>query len=160
MASAADGVDESPERWRAYLLLLARIQVGTQLRGKLDASDVVQETLLEAHRRRDQFRGHSDGERAAWLRKLLTGNLLDALRRLHAGKRDADREQSLEQAVEQSSARLEAFLAAGQSSPSQRAERHEQAARLADALARLPDAQREAVELRYCQGLPLAEISR
>jgi RNA polymerase sigma-70 factor (ECF subfamily) len=159
MASAQGG-NEPTERWRAYLLLLARLQVGPELRGKLDASDIVQETLLDAHRQRDAFRGHSEGEFAAWLRRLLACNLVDALRRLRADKRDAGREQSLEEAVERSSARLEAFLAAQQSSPSQQAERHEQAARLAAALARLPDGQREAVELRYCHGLGLADISR
>jgi RNA polymerase sigma-70 factor (ECF subfamily) len=160
MTRAAEGMDESPERWRAYLLLLARLQIGPELRGKLDASDIVQETLLEAYRQRATFRGRSEGELAAWLRKLLACNLVDALRRLHAGKRDASREQSLEEAVERSSARLEAFRAAEQSSPSQQAERHEQAARLAAALERLPEAQREAVEMRYCQGLALADISQ
>jgi RNA polymerase sigma-70 factor, ECF subfamily len=159
MEKAADGADGSLERWRAYLLLLARAQLGPQPRARLDASDVVQQTLLEAHRDAAGFRGQGEAERAAWLRRLLACNLADALRKLHAGKRDVARERSLEAGLADSSACLERFLAAEQSSPEERAGRHEQAARLAEALATLPPPQREAVELRYCQGLPLAEIS-
>jgi RNA polymerase sigma-70 factor (ECF subfamily) len=160
MGPAPPDEADALKRWRAYLLLLARAQLGPRLRGKLDASDIVQETLLEAHRFRDRFRGQTSGELAAWLRKLLACNLTDALRRLYADKRNADREQSLERALEESSARLEAFLAAEGSSPAERLERHEQAARLAEALEALPEGQREAVELRYCQGLALTDISR
>jgi RNA polymerase sigma-70 factor, ECF subfamily len=148
------------ERFRSYLLLLARMQVGDQLRGKLDPSDVVQQTLLDAHRKREQFRGHTSAELAAWLRQMLACNLADSIRTLHRAKRDVDREQSLEAAVEECSIRIETWLVAEQSSPSQQAEAHEQAIRLADALASLPEAQREAVVLRHCQGWPLADISR
>jgi RNA polymerase sigma-70 factor (ECF subfamily) len=121
---------------------------------------VVQQTLLEAYRKRDQFRGHSEGEWLAWLRQGLAHNLADAVRGFAQAKRDAARERSLPEALQASSARLEAFLAAEQSSPSQQAERHEQAVRLAQALAELPEAYREALELHYCQGWPLAEIAR
>jgi RNA polymerase sigma-70 factor (ECF subfamily) len=148
-----------PQRWRAYLLLLARLHVGPGLRPRLDPSDVVQETLLEADRQRDRFRGETEAARAAWLRRLLADKLADALRRLHADKRDVGREQSLEAALAESSARLGALLAADDSSPSARAERHEQAARLAEALAQLHEAQREAVELRHCRGWSLEAIS-
>ena len=152
--------DPSLERWRAYLQMLARVQIGAQTPVKFEASDIVQDVLLEAHRQREQFRGTTDAERAAWLRRLLTGKLVDALRHEHAAKRDVHRERSLEAAVEQSSLRLEQFLAADQSSPSQSVERHEQLARLADALAALPVPQRQAVELRHCLGWSLDEISR
>jgi RNA polymerase sigma-70 factor (ECF subfamily) len=78
---------------------------------------------------------------------------------LGRAKRDVGRERSLEKAIDQSSKRIEAWLVAEQSSPSQQAMRHEDAARLADALAKLPEAQREALTLRYCLGWSLAEIS-
>jgi RNA polymerase sigma-70 factor (ECF subfamily) len=81
------------------------------------------------------------------------------VRRLTAGKRDAVREESLQAALEQSSARLDAWLVAEQSSPSRLVERQEQSVRLAAALARLPDKQRQAVELRHLQGLTLAEVA-
>jgi RNA polymerase sigma-70 factor (ECF subfamily) len=143
---------------RAYLLLLARQQVGPA--DRLNPSDLVQQTLLDAFRQRDQFRGTTPAELAAWLRRILAGHLADARRRLHTDKRDVARERSLDAALEASSARLEAFLAADQSSPSERAERHEQAARLLAALDHLPEDQRRAVTLRHLEGQTLNAISR
>ncbi|HKI33190.1 MAG TPA: sigma-70 family RNA polymerase sigma factor [Gemmataceae bacterium] len=151
--------DAALERFRHYLLLLARHQLGRQARGKLEPSDVVQQTLLEAHRKRQQFRGTTDAERAAWLRQILAFNLADALRHFGRDKRDAARERSLEQELEQSSMRLGSWLAADQASPSADAVRHEEAVRVAAALAQLPEANREAVVLRYYEGLSLDEIS-
>jgi RNA polymerase sigma-70 factor (ECF subfamily) len=147
------------EHYREYLRLLARLQLDPRLRSKLDPSDVVQEALLQAHRGRDQFRGQTEAEQVAWLRTILARELVRAGRDLGRGKRDVDREQSLERALEASSQRLEQWLAAEDSTPGERAERNEDLARLADALAILPDDQREALELFYLQGLPLAEIA-
>jgi RNA polymerase sigma-70 factor (ECF subfamily) len=96
---------------------------------------------------------------AAWLRRLLACNLVDAQRAAGRAGRDAGRERSIEAELDESSARLGAALAAEQTSPSQAAERHERAVRLAAALAELPEAQRAALELRYGQGLAIAEIS-
>jgi RNA polymerase sigma-70 factor (ECF subfamily) len=148
------------ENFRDYLLLLARMQLGPGVRNKLEASDMVQQTLLEAYRKRDQFRGRSEAEMAGWLRQLLAFNLADAVRAAGRAKRDVARERSLEAALDQSSARLGAWLAADQSSPSQRAECHELAARLAGVLTQVPEAQREALLLRYCQDCSVEEISR
>jgi RNA polymerase sigma-70 factor (ECF subfamily) len=158
MSLESDGLPLA--RYRDYLLLLARMQVGGSFRGKLDASDVVQQTLLEAHRKREQFRGRSEAELAAWLRRLLACNLADDRRALGRAKRDASRERSLEAALDASSARLGAWLAAEQSSPSECAARHEDGVRLAAALAALPEAQARALVLRHCQGRSLDEISR
>ena len=147
------------EGFRAYLRLLARLHLDPRLRAKLDPSDVVQQTLLEAYEKRDQFRGGSEGEWLAWLRQALAHNLADALRAFGQAKRDVGRERSLEAAVAESSRRLAAWLAAEQSSPSQQAERHERAVRLAQALAALPDDNREALVLHYCEDRSLAEIA-
>jgi RNA polymerase sigma-70 factor (ECF subfamily) len=146
------------ERFRSYLHLLACLQLRERPPARLDPSDVVQQTLLEAHRQGHQFRGTSDAELAAWLRQILAHNLADAFRARHRAKRDAARERSLEAALDDSSARLGCWLAADQSSPSQQAARHEDAVRLAAALAELPEAQREALVLQHWHGLTLAQV--
>jgi RNA polymerase sigma-70 factor (ECF subfamily) len=161
-AMAHEGEDPglAVERFRHYLLLLARLHLGDQLRAKLDPSDAVQMTLLEAHRKRQQFRGHGEAEMAAWLRQMLACCIADALRAHGRLKRDAARERSLQAALDQSSSRMEVWLAANQSSPSQRAVRHEELLRLAEALAQLPEDQRQAVELKHLQGYAVADIAR
>jgi RNA polymerase sigma-70 factor (ECF subfamily) len=147
------------ERFRAYLLLLARMQVGPRLQGKFDPSDVVQETLLKAVRAFDQWRGRTSGELAAWLRQALARTLANAVRDLRRDRRDVQRELSLEQAVERSSARLEAWLADGSASPSEKAQRDEELLALAEALRGLPEAQREAVVLHHLQGCSLDDVA-
>jgi RNA polymerase sigma-70 factor (ECF subfamily) len=145
MNAAGEDAGRGLERFRSYLLLLARVRLDPLVQAKVGASDVVQQTLLEAHRDRAQFRGRTAGEQAAWLRQILARNLANALRDLRRDRRDVAREQPLQAALDESASRLEGWLAAEQSSPSQQAERHERAVRLAEALAALPDNQREAV---------------
>jgi RNA polymerase sigma-70 factor (ECF subfamily) len=148
------------ERFREYLNLLSRLQMSRRLQGKIDLSGVVQQTLLEAHQAAGEMPSQDDEQRAVWLRRILANNLRDEVRKLAAGKRDVSRERSLEAELNASSSRLEAWLAADQSSPSQRAIRQEQLLALANALAELPPEQRQAVELHHLQGRPLAEVAR
>ena len=152
-----DGLDL--ERYWEYLRTVARLQMPDRLRGKLDVSGIVQQTLLEAHQAREKLRGLNDAQRAAWLRRALANNLADEARRLGAKARDVAREQSLQHALDQSSARLEALLAVEQHSPSQHAARQEDLLRLAEALGRLPDDQQSAVELHHLEGYTLAQTA-
>jgi RNA polymerase sigma-70 factor (ECF subfamily) len=147
------------ERYRDYLSLLARLQLGSRLRAKLDASDVVQQALLQAHAGRAQFRGRTEAEWLSWLRAILANALAAAARQFSAEARDLTRERSLEADLDLSSSRLEALCVADQSSPSQRAVRGEELLRLARAMARLPADQQTAVELHYLKGLPVAEVA-
>src|ERR1700676_2335243 len=153
--------DEWPlEEYRDYLRLLARTQLGPRLQAKLDASDVAQQALLQAHQARGQFRGTTEAEKLAWLRAILATVLAAAARRFEARARDVGRERSLEGDLELSSSRLECLLAADQTSPSQRAVRCEQLLRLAAALTQLPPDQRRVVELHHLWSLPIAEVAQ
>src|SRR5262249_16722999 len=134
MSHERSGQAPDLERFRSYLRLLARLHLDPRLQGKLDASDVVQETLLKAHEKLDQYRGGAEAGLAGWLRPILANQLLQAARQFSAGVRDVGREQSLEAALEASSVRLERWLADEQSSPSLIAERQEQLVRMAEAL--------------------------
>ena len=143
-----------PECYRDYLLLLAGLQFDPRLRGKLDPSDIVQQTLLQAHRKRDQFRGRTEAEHAAWLRAILAHALADAARKYGEGVLGRER------LLEESSRRLERWLEDSRLSPGRGMDRHEQLLRLADALARLPEDQRTALELRHLKGCSVPEIAR
>lgn len=159
MTGPSDQPPEDFERFRSYLRFLARVHLDGRLRGKVDPSDLVQQSLLLAHQAKGQFQGTTDAERAAWLRQILAHHLAHSLRDLHRGKRDVSRERSLETALNASSARLERWLIAEESSPSQHALRQERMLLVADAIEKLPLDQQEAVLLRYWQGLKLAEIA-
>jgi RNA polymerase sigma-70 factor (ECF subfamily) len=145
--------------FREYLSLLARLQLRPNLAGKIDLSGVVQQTLFEAYQARSRFPSGADRQ-AAWLRRALANNLTDEIRKLGPRAKDRVEEQSLEQALEASSARLEVWLASEKSTAGIRAVRKEQLSRLAEALLRLPDDQRRAVELHHLQGLSLAETGQ
>jgi RNA polymerase sigma-70 factor (ECF subfamily) len=156
---SSEGPERALEDHREYLRLLAELQVDGALQGKIDLSGVVQQTMLEAHRALPTCEFQDSDQMAAWLRRILAHNLADEIRKLRAEKRDVGRERSLEAALEHSSVRLQAWLAADQSSPSAPVRRQEQALLLSAALARLPGAQREAVILRHFHGRSLAEIA-
>ena len=157
MQPKSASADRAWEGYRDYLHLLARLQLDPRLRGKLDPSDVVQQTLVKAYQNREQFRGRTAGEEAGWLRRILTNTLLDAVRKY---QRELNLEQDLGRAVGDSSERLEAWLSADQSSPSEVAARQEQLLRLAGALAQLPEDQRGAVEMHHLHGLPVEDVAR
>ncbi|AMV26940.1 ECF RNA polymerase sigma factor SigR [Gemmata sp. SH-PL17] len=159
MENAENANERTLGRYRDYLLVLARLHLGARLRTKLDASDIVQQTILQAHTHQAQFRGATEAEWLGWLRVILANTLAGVVREFETAARDLSRERSLEAALEQSSARLECLLAADQSSPSGGAVRGEELLRLARALSRLPDDQRLVVELHYLKGLSVADVA-
>ena len=148
------------ERYREYLRLLTRLQVPPRLRAKEDVSDVIQQTLLEAHTAAERLAQMDEPARVAYLRQMLAHNLADLGRRFRAAARDVDRERSLEAGLHDSSERLRSWLASEQSSPSQHAGRAEEALALAEVLTQLPDDQRTAVEMKHLQGCSVAEIAQ
>jgi RNA polymerase sigma-70 factor (ECF subfamily) len=152
-------VDKQPthdcqgEAYRDYLRLLARLWMPRRLHRKMDASDLVQDTLMKAYAKGDQFQGNCSRQYKAWLRVILKRTLLDRIE-----KYERTPEQSA-RGVERSSSRLESWIEADQSSPSERAIRHEQLEHLAQLLAQLPEDQQEVLVRKHCLGLKVADIA-
>jgi RNA polymerase sigma-70 factor (ECF subfamily) len=148
------------EAERGALRRLAERQLGGPVAVRVDASDMVQQTFLEAHRCFGQFAGRDARELVAWLQGILDHKVAGAIRdHTLLQKRSVRRERSLDDS-QGGAAPLKQELDAGHSSPSQKAMRGEEAERLARALTALPDDQREAVRLRHLEGWPLADIAR
>jgi RNA polymerase sigma-70 factor (ECF subfamily) len=146
------------EHFRGYLRFLARTQLDQRLANKLDPSDIVQQTMLQAYRAQDQFRGATEAEQAAWLRQILARVLVHARRDFSNQKRDVARERSLQASLDHSSCCLQQLLQGDESSPSHKVQRKENIAALAETLESLPEAQRQAIVLQYWHGYSLAEI--
>jgi RNA polymerase sigma-70 factor (ECF subfamily) len=138
------------------LRALAQARLPRALQAKVGPDDLVQDTLLKAHRRRDQLRGASRAARAAWLRRILANTLAEAARRFAGPGRNVARERALDEAP----GRLAQTLIDAGPTPPQHVEKAELVGRLADALARLPEDQRAALELRHLHGAPVAEVGR
>ncbi|HWB12575.1 MAG TPA: sigma-70 family RNA polymerase sigma factor [Pirellulales bacterium] len=149
------------ERYRTYLELLARVELGRRLQTKVDAADVVQETFLEAHRNFARFRGRSEPEFVGWLREILAGRICNLLRHyLGTQGRDLRREQAANVDLDQSSRAIDRGFFALQSTPSQHVAQREQGVLLAEALGRLPVDYREVVVLRHFEELTFPEVAR
>jgi RNA polymerase sigma-70 factor, ECF subfamily len=148
------------ELYRNYLTLLARLQIGRRLQGKVAASDLVQETFLNAHRDFAGFRGTTEEELAGWLRQILVTNVAMLVRR-YCGtqRRDLRLERDLGVEMDASSRVLDRGFVARAGSPSQQAARREQAVLLADALGQLPEDYREVIILRHLEGRNFPEIA-
>jgi RNA polymerase sigma-70 factor (ECF subfamily) len=150
------------DRYQHYLHVLAKAQLGRHLRTKCAPSDLVQQTLLEAHRDFATFQGQHEAELLAWLRRILAHNLYNEARRFGAQQRDCAREVSLDQVqagLDHSSVALARGLAADGPSPSQAAVDREAAVHLADALAHLPEDYQTVLLLRVFEGLPAEEVA-
>lgn len=147
------------ERYRNYMKVLVRAEMSPALQTRIDASDIVQETLFELHRSFDQFRGSTEQELLAWLRRSLIRNLLDQVKRERAARRDFRREQRLE-ASERSGVNMLDHLCANVSTPSQQFSRAEQSVRVANALASLSPDYRDVILLRNIHRLEFRKIGQ
>jgi RNA polymerase sigma-70 factor (ECF subfamily) len=146
--------------YRNYLAIMARTQISQRLQGKADASDLVQEAMLEAHRHFKQFRGTTEAEFAAWLRRILAGLIANHVRRfLGTKQRNARLEQALAIELNNTSCMLDQQLAAAISSPSEQAVKRETSIVLANALESLPDHYRQVIVLRHLDDLPFAQVA-
>jgi RNA polymerase sigma-70 factor (ECF subfamily) len=153
-------IDQLLEVYRNYLRLLARTGIDASLQGKADASDLVQDTLLKAHERFGQFRGHTEAELAAWLRQIMARCLADLIRRYQSTQaREVGRERSLQQLLGRSSQALGGLIAGSGSSPSDAAHRRELSVVLANALADLGPDYREVIVLRSIRELDWDKVA-
>ncbi len=146
-------------QYRGYLHFLAKQHLSTRYNGKLDQSDIVQQTLLKAFAKQAQFQGQTEAEMLAWLRQILARTVAHATRELRTKKRDIQREQSIAADLDASSTRLESFLAGKEATPSQNFMRKDQVRIVAAAIELLPEEQRQVVILRYWEEKSWLEIS-
>jgi RNA polymerase sigma-70 factor (ECF subfamily) len=163
MAKAGDSaaLGRLLERYRNYVALLVRLQVGRRLRTKVDVEDLLQEISLEIHRKIALFRGGSEREFLTWIRRLIGSILANQVRHyLGTKRRDVRLERAIIDELDQSSHSLAGGLVASESSPSQQAVRREQAVLLADALNELPVDYREVIILRQLEGLSFPDVAR
>jgi RNA polymerase sigma-70 factor (ECF subfamily) len=147
------------DTFRAYLQLVAERELTPGLRGKLGASDLVQQTFLQAHRNFEAFRGTNEEELLRWLQRILLNEALMARRRFQdTTKRNLALEVPLDGPG--SKANLADALALDTPPPDGRAQTNEELARLAAAIERLPTDYRSVVRLRYWERKSLVEIGR
>lgn len=158
-AGSLEALGQTLDMFRGYLLAIAERELDPQLQAKGGASDLVQETLVEALRDFGRFHGDSEGELKAWLRHLLVHNLIDFTRHYrHAEKRGIEREQG--QPNGESSIDTKRGLADSGPSPSEDAIAIEQAHAIQQALEKLPEDYRRVIQLRYQEEQSFQDIGR
>ncbi len=159
--SGDDGAKEALfTRCRSYVNIVARTQVEGWMRAKVDASDLVQQTMLEVHRGFQDFRGESEGEWLAWLRRILTNNTTDFVRRYRqTAKRQASREVPLEAMNRQAGEEFRLDPQGECDTPSEIVMRRETEIEVAHAISQLAEDHQEVIILRNLQRLPFDEVA-
>ena len=159
MSASTDQRDGDLQRFQAYLETLTFIQIDPRLRSKVGWSDIIQKTLIEAWQAPERIAGMDEEAQKRWLRRMLLNNLRDEIDHWRTKRRDVGREGPLEYAAEKSSRRLHESIAAEESTPSGNLIKHEEELRVQEALAQLPERQREVVILKQYHDWKLAEIA-
>jgi RNA polymerase sigma-70 factor (ECF subfamily) len=158
-AGSREALGEALDTFRTYLLLVANRKLDPELRAKGGASDLVQETFLEAQRDFAQFQGATGDELQAWLRQLLLNNVANFARRYRdTDKRNVSRELAIERETPSGAADRE--LLADTPSPSGQAIAHERTAAIEQAVGRLPEDYAQVITWRYREGLAFDEIAQ
>lgn len=158
-AGDPQATNELFESCRAYVGFLARSHVESWIQAKVDSSDLIQQTLMEAHQAFPNFNGQTEGEWIAWLKQILKHNATDFVRRFGAAKRRARLEVALATGNDSTCFRAAPELSADGESPSQILVRREQEIQVAQALSTLPEDYQEVIVLRNLQRLPFDEIA-
>jgi RNA polymerase sigma-70 factor (subfamily 1) len=159
MPGHPDDANQVLEEYRAYLETLSFIHLDPRLRSEFSMSDIIQQTLMEAWRDLPRIEALDAGGRKHWLRKMLVNNLLQAIERAKAKKRDVRLKKSLDAALDESSCRLQGVLAVDDTTPGERMVKQEQALRVWEALSKLDARQREALILQKYHGWKLDQIA-
>jgi RNA polymerase sigma-70 factor (ECF subfamily) len=147
--------------YEGYLRMLAEVQIGRSLRGKVDACDIVQETFLEAHRAIQRFQGTEAPQFVAWLKAILSARLANTMRHyLGTQARDLRLEHKIQEEIDQSSLSFGGIIVDPHSSPSQHVAGAEQSRLVAEAVSRLPDDYRQAIVLRHIDGMSFPDIAK
>lgn len=158
MKSATSLLETRIKQLRPVLVTLAEALISPANRVELDASDLVQQTLMEAHQHSQALASYDDGPFFSWLRSALRHNILDAVKHLSTKKNDAARRIRVSD-IEDSFVRLEELLVADDTSPSEIVQRNEQTAQLLEAIQDLSGHQREAIILKHLRGLSLRKVA-
>ncbi|MBS0207284.1 MAG: sigma-70 family RNA polymerase sigma factor [Planctomycetes bacterium] len=156
----ADALGRLLESFRSYLRILADIEIGRRLQRKVDASDIVQEAFLDAHRQFPSFQGDVESQFAEWLRTILAGKLANTVRHYFGTQgRDVRLEREISRKMNHSSCLLSDWAVDSLSTPSNQILRGEQTMIVTDALAQLPEDYRQVLLLRHMEELPFAQIA-
>lgn len=162
LQQALDGNDEALATllmdYRPYLRLLAKRDLDSAINARVDPSDIVQQTCLEACRDISKFKGASEPALVAWIKTILRNNVIESIQRHVSAKKRSVRQERVISTKHDSQA-LPVYIDALQSTPSQRVMQGELAMQLAAKMEALPESQQEALRLRYLEGMSLAEIS-
>jgi RNA polymerase sigma-70 factor (ECF subfamily) len=149
------------EMQQRYLKFLAKLQIGRHLQGKVDASDIVQETFLDAHRAIARFQGETESQFIQWLKSIMATKLANTFRHYFGTKqRDIHLEQQWQAELDHSAVSLAGMFIDPHSSPSQHVQRVEQAKLVVEALARLPDHYQQVLVLRHLQGCTFPDVAQ
>jgi RNA polymerase sigma-70 factor (ECF subfamily) len=152
-------VNQALGKYRAYLKTLSDIHLDPRLQARIDLSDVIQNTLLEAWGMPDRLAAMDSAAQKRWLRCMLMNNLKDEIDHWRSQGCNVAREKSVDQDVEESSRRVRDWIADEESTPSEKLIKQERKLHVLEALSQLPEREREAITLQQYYGWKLAQIA-